>query len=337
MEFKPDIEKRVDRYRRFWDGKEIKPPLTIIKLPESNPVDQGFQCRFWQDPDGFVSHFIKSLEMRKKIPDDAVPMLRPPFGHATVPAALGAAPELTSGKLYTEPVLEDVAYHTDLAVGSVWLEQFEQYFKRLMELSHGRFAMSLCELPGPSDLMGYLRGLQPLLLDLYDNPDDVISFSLHCADLLVDFNNRVKSMLADQERYEGWWAVNCWMPDDALYFGEHMSVTYSPELYEKFVLPANSKMLSGTSHSLAYIYYETGKHLRKHYLDRGPLTWVRSCDGDPGPDMLEKYGKRAAVSIHTDAENLERDLLRYGCKGVCYEVACTSIQQAEEVCRTMNT
>ena len=164
MEFKPNIEQTVERYRDLWLFKELDPPIVMVSTAEAPITTGAHDCVFWQNPDALVEYHLRGLENRRNIRDDYIPMLRPPFSHA----ALGAEVELLNEKLWARPLLSVIEKYKDLRLPlrNDWIDHMEQYYRCLVELAAGRFAVGLTEVPGPADLMGAMIGFEEILLYL---------------------------------------------------------------------------------------------------------------------------------------------------------------------------
>lgn len=309
----------------------------MTSSPEA-PVTTGtHDCQFWQDADAFVEYHISNLENRRRIGDDCVPMLRPPFGHALLPAALGTRPELLNGELWMHPCLPDIQQYKNLCLParSDWTDHVEQYYRRVLELAEGRFTVEFPQVPGPADLMGALLGYEAILLALHDTPEAVEKFARHAAGLAVEFVERIRSLLSGQEDFGGGWLANAWGPAKMIRFCEHTTVNYSPEHYERFILPANRILMENYDYAMTYIYYSGGKHLASHYLDRGCPTWMRSFDEDPPPDLVKAHRGRAIVTVHTTASDFQDVWKQYGNIGVCYLVECAALEEAVDLCESI--
>jgi len=330
VEFKPDIEETVARCRALWGFEELGPPFVMIQAPEAPIASGAHDCAFWQDPDGFVAHHERVLERRLRIRDDTVPVLRPPLSHAAAPGALGAPVEMHGGHLWARPVLRELEEHEALSLNAAgeWVRRLEAYYRRLLALAAGRFFVGPCEVPGPADLMGALRGHQQVLLDLCDSPEAVERFAVHVARLARSFDEMVRGWLASQEGFDGCWMASAWAPPGTLQFCEHSSVNYSPEQYDRFLSPSNAELMRPYRRVVSYVYCSAGRHLAERYFQRGRPIWVRSCDGNPPAQMVERHRGDAIVTIHTTAPEFPRARARFGSRGVCYFVECASLEEA---------
>ena len=330
-----NLELTIERGRALWDLQELDPPFMMLNVPGA-PISTGaHDCEFWRDPDAFVAHHLPRIRRRCEITDDSVPVLRPPFSHASVPAALGARPELQAGKLWVRPALIDIREHRDLALPSSndWLDHVAWYYRRLLELSEGHFVVGLTEIPGPADLMGALRGFERILFDLYDHPGEVESFARHATALGAAFDGRVRALLAEQEAFGGCWLSGTWAPANTICFCEHSSVNYSPQQYERFIRPANDSLLARYDRVFSYAYCRAGSHLLPHYFDRGRPVWIQSCDEDPSPVLARAHRAHAIVTIRATAAEMDRAVEEYGRTGVCYMVDCADDEEAHLLCR----
>ena len=335
LHFKPDIEKAVERCRALWAFRELDPPFMMINAPEAPVASGAHDCAFWEDPEGFVAHHERIFEMRLGIRDDAVPVLRPPFSHATVPGALGAKVELHGEQLWSVPTLRDLRDHRGLSLlgGSAWTARVERYYRRLLELASGRFCVGVCEVPGPADLMGALRGYQKILTDLVDAPELVAEFALNAARLAGEFDRLVRGWLEGQESFGGCWAASAWAPANTLQFCEHSSVNYSPAQYGRLLEPANRALMEPYGRIVSYVYCQTGRHLVTRYFERPRPVWVRCCDGEAPEALMRAHRGRAIVTVRTGPLGLSGVIGRFGSCGVCYLVECASLKEAEEVGR----
>ena len=335
MHFKPDIEQSVERCRALWAFRELDPPFMMVSAPEALVASGAHDCRFWEDPEGFAAHHEQVFERRLGIRDDTVPVLRPPLSHATVPGALGAKVELHGEHLWSVPTLKDLRDHRDLSLrgGGAWTALVERYYRRLLELASGRFFVGLCEVPGPADLMGALRGYQEILTDLVDAPELVVEFALQAAGLAQEFDRLVRGWTAGQESFGGGWVASAWAPANTLQFCEHSSVNYSPAQYERFLEPANRVLMEAYHRVVSYVYCGTGRHLVTRYFERPRPVWVRCCDGEAPEALMRAHRGRAIVTVRTSPPKLSDAIARFGTCGVCYLVECASLQQAEEVGR----
>ena len=334
MRYKPAIERTVERCQALWGFEELEPPFCMVSAPEAPITSGGHDCEFWRDPDGFVAHHAPTFEKRAGIRDDAIPMLRPPFSHATVPAAFGAEVELHAGKLWTGPMLDSTREHERLSLPeeNEWLGHLERYYRRLLKLAEGRFRVELCEIPGPADLMGALRGFESVLLDVCDDPEGVAGFARHAAELAAQFDSRVRGLVAEQESHGGCWIGSSWAPANTALFCEHTSVNYGPAQYARLLRPANAVLLSRYDRVLSYVYCKAGEHLLSHYFERGRPVWLRGCDEDPPAEVAQAYRGRAIVSVRTSVADFPQACERFGRIGVCYAVDCASLEEARQFC-----
>lgn len=337
MEFKPQIEKTIDRYKRLWNFEPLEVPITMIDIPKSSVSTHGNDCTYWQNPEAFVNAKLESLSIRQEIPDDTIPMLRPPFSHTALPAALGAQPEMHNGKLWVNPIFDELTKNTriELKSDNCWLEKVETYYKQLIELSDGRFAVGLYDTPAPADLIGALRGFEQILFDLYDRPQIVKKLAVDAAKAAAEFNHRLYKILAKQENYGGTWAANSWVPADTIYFCEHCSVNYSPQLYDELIKPANAVMLADFGHAVTFAYCTAGHHHIDNYFNRPCPVWLRSCDGDAPSELIKKQIGKTIVTIHTTSDRFDKDCILYGTTGICYRVSCKSLNEAQDLCKSI--
>lgn len=178
MEYRPDVQEVVERHRKFWTFEEMNIPLLKIASKDVGVRTPGNNCKYYQDPKAFVQYYEDAFRRCSQLKDDTIPRLRPPFSHALISGILGAKVELVNDVLWAHPFIESWDQIDDLKLdkNSAWALRFKTFYKELLDLARGNFAVTVYETQGPGDLMATLRGPEKLCLDCYDSPDEVKRF-----------------------------------------------------------------------------------------------------------------------------------------------------------------
>lgn len=340
MKFKKNIENVIERHKDLWDRRELEPPLIYTTFPEGEISTHGHFCELSNNPEEFYYKFKKSLEIRKEIPDDSIPMLVPPFSHAILPAILGAEIKFRSGKFFAKPCMNSIDEYESLyfSIKNKWYRKIESYYSRLLRLANSLFPIGIYELPAPADLMGALRGFDRLLMDLYDYPDKVHKFADKCVKLAVEMNECIHKLISSQENFGGTWVTNSWAPGKCIFFSEHSSVNFSPELYLKYLEKPNEDLVNKYSSAVSYVYPEEGKHLLNYYLNRECPLWIWSASvrgyGNIEKDIIDKY-PGSIVTIRSNPGDFNTIVKKYGSKGIAYMILCKSFKDSRNFLKSI--
>lgn len=331
MKFRPDIDDVVERHRKFWSFEEMAVPLIKIAPKDVGVRTPGNNCKYYQDPKGFVQYYEDAFGRCSQLQDDTIPRLRPPFSHALIAGILGAEVELVNDVLWAKPMLEswDQIEHLKLDRSSPWARRFQNFYRDLLGLARGNFAVTVYETQGPGDLMAALRGPERLCLDCYDSPDEVKRLGRKCLDISKEFGRWQHELIADQDLHGGTWITLGWAPPGSMYFCEHSIVSYSPDTYREFIYPLDQGLTDSFEHCMFVGYCHTAAPLMDFYLGLNKVEVIQSCEANLDSDKIKKHLGRKHFVIHCPPEDVRKTVDEFGARGICINTHCASVQDSQ--------
>ncbi|MEK7270947.1 MAG: hypothetical protein AAB215_08435 [Planctomycetota bacterium] len=285
--YRPDLEEVIDRHRAWWSRGKTDRPLVFVDESDVGVRTSAHQAAFWRDPDGFAADFEARLARRVGIPDDRIPILRPPFSHAALPGILGADVREVSGALWAAPFARTPADVLALSFDPErpFARQFRAYYERLLDLAAGRFVVAVYETPGPVSFAGSLLGTEEFILLCADDPELALAVCRKAADLAVRFCRWTNGIVsARQESFGGVFLSTVWAPGDAFFWSDHSALHLSPALLSKVLLPAGADLHESFERSFFFCYPGEGPHVFPALWRILPkLQGIHDCQGD-SPD-----------------------------------------------------
>lgn len=177
LEFRPDVEAVVDRWKRFWKGEMDRPMLRAVQPKpgvEPVPMPRPYNCAFG-DLDPLINQAL-AWGASHEFLGDAIPSFMITFAPDHFAALLGGEimHSAESSTNWVEPCLETLedAEIRFLPEGRWWKRTVE-CVERFREECYGKLLITSTHLQGSLDCLVALYGTQPLLLDMALNPDVV--------------------------------------------------------------------------------------------------------------------------------------------------------------------
>ena len=180
MEFKKDAEKCMERVYAWYEGELLdRPPVRFARhnelydqLDESALSWPSLKDR-WFDTEYQLKKDISAME-KKTFLGETFPVFWPNLGPNVIAAACGCPYVFGEVTAWAEPVLTELVEGGSFPVFNLQSE----YFKKLdemtdaaLDLAKDRFWVGYTDLHPGVDLCAAIRGMQSLLLDIYENPE----------------------------------------------------------------------------------------------------------------------------------------------------------------------
>jgi len=188
VEFKPNLADIVERMRRFW---RLEQPLDRVPALVTLPADPQWKGdgTFFGRLDDYIASQERHLDLQAEVPDDAIPMVHPQYGHALVAALCGSPIHASSGTVWAVPFLRSLeqAEELRLAWDNEWGGRFQEDLGRLREWARGRCALANYEVEGVADTMAALCGTAEVMLAAHERPETLAHFAARVTGLLIEF------------------------------------------------------------------------------------------------------------------------------------------------------
>lgn len=182
FEFKPDLEKTLERMEAFWACSVLdrpvvqfhleKPPEDRIPLPESHHSSAEER---WLDVE-YQARLAHTMLANGLFLGDSLPVAFPNLGPEVLAAFYGCPLRFGDyGTSWTEPILNDWS-----EADRITLDWQNPYFIKLVELTDamlelgkGKYLVGMPDWHPGGDLLAALRDPQNLAMDLIDHPEQV--------------------------------------------------------------------------------------------------------------------------------------------------------------------
>jgi hypothetical protein len=259
LDFNMDRWARVKENNRLWRERKLGRPLVQWKLSGADPgrpapetpynhkgttsFDRSYSI------DQIMDRWDYDLSCTKYL-GDAFPSFWPDFGPGIAAEFLGGRADPSNGTVWFYPgkfegmELKDI--HLEYSESSAWLERVIQISKAAIERFEGMAQVGMTDLGGTLDILASLRPAEELLIDLYDNPEEVERLVWEIHPLWFKYYDLINDALKGNPGYSAWADVFSNGPEYMLQCD--FSYMIGPEMFDRFVLPelaASCKRLTG--------------------------------------------------------------------------------------------
>jgi len=288
--------KTLKTYDAWWDGTLERPIVPVIlsgkdpgRPKPSTPLLTQANCHDLSIPAkdliDRIDHHLSSFEFM----GDAFPSYcLSSFGPGIVAAFLGARLENSTGGVWFHPQkeIELSELHFEYNEDNIWLNRIKDICREGMKRWQGQVNVAMPDLGGTLDVLSTFRPGESLLMDLYDEPDEVKRLTWEIHDLWHRFYNEINDVLKPvNPGYSDWSQILSSTPSYVLQ--SDFSYMIGPEMFGEFVLEELAASCKKLSHS---IYHLDGVGELPH-LDQilsiaelGAVQWV---PGDGKPEVFE--------------------------------------------------
>lgn len=344
--YKPDWKLMETRMRAWWAGEWMDRPIMQVYAPKA-----GCEPPHWstwsliQDverPEPAIDGF-DALASQTFYGGEAFPNLWVNLGPGIPAAYLGREPRITENTVWFESD-EVMPWHEilnlELRDDDKWWSITRRLTALAAEKGRDKFFVSITDLNGVHNILGFLRGTQQLLIDCIDDPALVRRASalitdiwLACYDTLLSITQR------DQEGCSSWMGI--WFPGVGSDVQCDFAAMLSPTMFERLVLPDLRRQCQHMEQS---IFHWDGPgqipHL-DHLLSIPELDGIQWVPGDGNPDCgsprwfplyqrILDSGKRLVLQT-IKPEAVRGVIEAVGHEGLLITTRCDNEQEAQDL------
>lgn len=210
------------------------------------------------------------------------------FGPGVAAAFLGAELDNSTGRVWFHPkkLLPVGELHFTYDPDNVWLRRIIEICEKGVERWQGRVMLGMPDLGGAMDILSTFRPGENLLLDLYDEPDEVARLVGEIDALWHRFYRRIEEALRPvSPGYTDW--TGLFSPTPSYVLQDDFTYMISPEMFARFARPALVTDCDRLDHT---IYHFDGVGQLSHLdqvLSIGKLDAVQWVPGDGKPGLTE--------------------------------------------------
>lgn len=290
-------EKTTENWEKWWSGDLGRPVFYFTSFSGSARDDGGLPIKpFTSQYDFSIPAEEILLNYENKILrnihyyGDAFPAFWPNFGPGVLPTFAGGEGHNHASTVWYSPgrfegcELKDIEFKLDKS--SPWFRRIEEFFTAAAQIWKDRTVLGMTDLGGTLDIIASLRPGEKLLLDLYDNPDEVKRLIREVHDAWWEAYAHFENLTAGSSP-----GYSAWTPllSKSRYYMLQCDFSYmiSPDMFEEFVKPE----LADSCRRLSRAFYHLdGKgelpHL-KHLCSIPELAGIQWIPGDGMPPAAD--------------------------------------------------
>jgi hypothetical protein len=335
------IDSRLGRYRSWLRREPVDRPMIglswepdVYLIPELMGEDARGQSVLAGSihPEAVASYVEQCYRQALELETDLIQPFLAGFGVPWVEAIAGCPIVAGPGSLWAEEFLDDYAarWPVHLDAENPWLRKLIEFTRLLVNLSGGRFPVSLPLTRGPLDVLAAMRGANRMCFDLADRPDEVAAILDELTDLWIGIN---KAVLALIPSFHGGYVtrMKMWAPGSAVTPQNDISSTISPAMYHRFALPCDERIVTSFPYHSFHLH-STEYHQIDELLTLDRLTAIQIFldTGDSGVsidrvlDAVRRAQMKKPVLVGAmDVATAERCLRELPSAGLCLMLSTT--------------
>lgn len=235
------FDELYSRYKKMYLEPDNCSPMIVVDVPVNNVP--SYIKRF-EDPLAMLEVEFETLRRHLEIEDDCVPAIRVQFGTGQIASAFGCdtyipdneLPCSRGGVIHNSEDIFNISKPPKNAGLYAKLKIFTEVFlENLPEGVHIQHP----DIQSPFNNAHLIRG-NDLFLDMYDDPEAVDFLLGVITDYMIDMVPYLKSMISSDEEWffdwEGMWKGTARISNCS-------TTMISPEMYDRFVLPQDTRLL----------------------------------------------------------------------------------------------
>ena len=299
---KERMEQVKDAHARWWQGT-LDRPLQRITLMDAHPAEkrtpapvlsQASCADLRWSPEQIIDALDEQLSQYEYL-GDAFPIVNfDAFGPGVLAAFCGARLDNSSGNVWFFPREEKEIgdIHVRYDPQNPWAQRIKGIYQAGIQHWQGNVIMTMPDLGGVMDVAAVFRGSENLLMDLYDEPEEVYRLNQEIQAAWYEAYEDLARVLQPQNAYSDWSGLVSREPSYIIQ--SDFSYMISNEMFRDFVLPClqrDTERLHNT------IYHLDGVGELKHLEDLlalpslNAIQWIYG-DGQPSaPHWMDVYRK----------------------------------------------
>ncbi len=346
LQFTDQDWERIERDWTAWWAGDLDRPLVVIEDAEPPPgITLSNIHNLWYPASNFpldmpadevLDHYQVRLEA-KRFYGDAWPKWWPNFGPGIIAGFLGAQVHSTPDTVWFDPTeqtrIQDLQVRYD--PDNVWWRRVQELTRCAVERWGNQVCVAHTDLGGNLDILAPLLTTQQLLVELHDQPGEVLRLTSELTRLWLRYYDELAAIIQAAGRGTSPWAT-LWSPGRCYMLQSDVSAMISPKMFEQFVMPDLAACCEALDHAF---YHLDGPGAARH-LDllltlsrlRG-IQWVPG-DGAPPPEEWLPLLKRIRAAgklcqLYVSAEGARTIVRELGGRGFAFYINDCMSRHAE--------
>jgi 5-methyltetrahydrofolate--homocysteine methyltransferase len=274
----------------------------------------------------------------------AFPKFWPNYGPGLMAAFLGSNLRIQPDTVWFDPLGVDGLAQIKPCFNpeNLWWQQVRKLTTLATERWDERVMVGFTDLGGNLDILASLRGSENLLLDLSDDPEDVLGLLTEITHLWMQYYDQLFNQTNGNESGTCGWSP-LWAPGKLYMLQSDFSYMISPRMFKRFVMPD----LTACCDFLDYPFYHLDGVGQLNHLDqilsipnlRG-IQWIPGA-GQPEPevwiDVLKKIRDAGKLcQVYVTRTGMEKIVSALGWQGFYFHInedLMLTASQAWELCK----
>jgi len=249
MEYLPDIENVIGRYRRFHASQEPGGLLIHVFTPAVDP--KGCDLRDYRFPDpveneryqeAFIAMRERYLRSRIGLRDDYVPDIYIDHGIGLHSAYVAGDIVFGENTSWSHPVIQtwDDLDNLRLSTDNRWFQMLRQSAQILADRTRGKMGIATFYHFSPLDMANALRGNQ-IFLDFCESPAELSRLLDFCTEAIIWLEKQIWPIVGDLHGGAPLWGS--WLPGHAIMMSEDAANLCRPDDYPSWAAPWTQRVI----------------------------------------------------------------------------------------------
>jgi hypothetical protein len=263
-------------------------------------------------------------------PADMFPIANTDMGPGCLALFLGSEPEFGEDTVWMHPCLDGdrpeglppIRFDPE----NQWWKIHQETIEETLALAEGKYMVGLPDLYGGVDVLGLMRGIENLMMDLIERREWVLEKTAEVDQALFDVADRIYELIRLEDGSTADQNFRLWAPGTTMHLQCDLSAMISPGMFEQFAVPFLKRQAQWFEYSMFHL---DGQACLKH-LDMildieeiDAIEWTPDPKGPDGgsPEWYDLYRKildagKAVQPINVWANEVVPLLDAIGGKGV---------------------
>jgi len=340
MLFKPGMQESLDRLRAFWGKDMLNYPPIRIRYPLDGVSDEEWQ-ESCEKAESHFAYWENLNKQKKQLPDDDLLVAAVYHGPAFMGGVLGMPVIFGKGSSWNEHNFTDYSMLPDLRKHKIdskneWINFMREQVLYFTENAAGSFPVGTNLFTGPGDIMGAIRGISEIYLDMILSPEKVTELARICTDAYIKATQLCFDMIPSLEGgYCDYYSL--WTPGRSCMIDNDLSVGVSPEVYMDILFPFDCEAADSMDTPWMHTHSAQAR-LIPEFLQIPMLQGLQIVnDGEAGPSveelipMMKLVQKEHCLLLRKFSfDELDLILQEISPEGLYIDTQCDSFVEAEE-------
>ncbi|MFA9465661.1 MAG: trimethylamine corrinoid protein 2 [Velocimicrobium sp.] len=337
MKYKKNWEETKIKWENYWKRENTGRPLMCVVANNEDKRDLNLEEKLkpvdmedkYMNAERMVERFRYYGETHDFL-GESFPNISLDFGPGSMAGYVGCEIVFNEDTVWFDHFVEDWEEYKDIAYDSEnkWLKKHLKLFEDVRKLIGDEFLIGIPDIMENVDVLASMRGVQDLIFDMVDEPEEVQRRLDQIQAIYFDYYNQFYDIVKGIEGDSCYTVFQIWGPGKTAKIQCDFSALMSPNQFREFVQEELRKQAKQLDHVL---YHLDGPDAIKHLdaiMEIDEIDALQWTSGDHGPDgtMVEWYpiydkavaaGKGLWIKVYSGTldewiERVEKLVYRYG-------------------------